>query len=210
MELFLVRHGESADNVERRIQGWRGGKLTDRGRAEARAAGQALLTRGLLALYTSDLSRAAETAGIMGTELGLAPVREAAFREIRLGPWEGRLVADVEANDGETLRAWREDGSLPPYDDIEPIGVFRDRLVEGLETVSARHHGPVAVVSHGGALSVILSHFMGLDVRRIWQMPVENGSVSRLVRSGGSFRVVSWNETLHLPPRGGAGFNALG
>lgn len=198
MEILLVRHGESIDNSARRIQGWSGSPLSERGRREASLVAERLRGCGVEALYTSDLARAKETAEIIGAGLDLAPEPIQNFREIRLGPWEGRLIEEVEKNDNEAIWKWRWDGRNPPYPEIEPIAAFRDRLMAGLESIAAKRGGNIAVVSHGGAISVMLTEIIGLPLIRIWQMPTENSSVSRVTWDGEKFFVTSYNETGHL------------
>jgi broad specificity phosphatase PhoE len=192
-----------------------------------------LRRRGVTHIYSSDLQRAAETASIIGKELSLNPVLSEAFREIRMGPWEGRLVDEVEANDGEALWKWRWDGRHPPYPDVEAVGPFLERMMkrlEGLVEECARVSSgariarderiagdlKVAIVTHGGSISVLMTHLVGLDLTRIWQMPVENGSISRVLWEGagdktrGKIQALSWNETGHLSPKSDTGFNSLG
>ncbi|MEK8023162.1 MAG: histidine phosphatase family protein [Candidatus Hydrogenedentota bacterium] len=210
MEIFLVRHGESVDNSERRIQGWSGSSLTDHGRAEAGRVTERLRGRNIEALYTSDLQRATETAGIMGAGLDLVPRPRVEFREMHLGPWEGRLMKEVETTDSDALWKWRWDGRTPPYPDIEPIARFRDRLMSGLDSLVALHRNNVAVVSHGGAISVMLTQIIGLELIRIWQMPTENSSVSRVTHDGEKYYVTSYNETGHLGPGPVSVMNTLG
>lgn len=200
-DILLVRHGETEDNAVHRIQGWGDSALSARGREDAAAAGRVLAGKNLEALYCSDLERAAETAAIVAEKTGHVPVPIEDLREIHLGPWEGRLLKEVTAADAIAFERWRWDARVPPYPDIEPLADFRDRLVEALEAIVARHHGTVAVVSHGGAISVLLTHFIGLALLRIWQMPVLNGSISRVHWDGERFFVSSYNETAHLAPR---------
>jgi broad specificity phosphatase PhoE len=209
MEILLVRHGESVDNSERRIQGWGGSSLTDRGQAEARKTIERLRGERIEAVYASDLTRASETAGIIGDALFLEPITSPDFREIHLGPWEGRLISDVESTDGEALWKWRWDGRTPPYPEIEAIDPFCDRLMRGLEEIRAKHERAV-VVSHGGAISVILTKIVGLDVIRIWQMPTENASISRITHDGDRWYVTSFNETGHLGPAAVSVMKTLG
>lgn len=215
MDIFLVRHGESEDNREHRVQGWGGSGLTARGREDALAAAAELRSRGVTRLHSSDLRRAEETAVLIGTELSLPPVYSEAFREIRLGPWEGRLIDEVEANDGDALWKWRWDGRDPPYPDVEALGPFCDRMMKGLEEIVspqkvAEGGDKIAIVTHGGSISVLMTHLVGLGLTRIWQMPVENGSISRVQWNGRKFTALSWNETGHLLPKSTPGFNSLG
>lgn len=212
MEVLLVRHGESADNAARRVQGWGGAGLTDTGRAEAAAAATVLKNLDVRVLRTSDLRRAAETADVIATALGIEAITDPAFREMRLGDWEGKTMRQVEESSPLAIWAWRYDGRMPMVPGIESVSAVLSRVLGGLERLRADCEAlgerKAAVVSHGGALSMTLTHLVGLDCVRIWQMPTANGSISRLRWAGGRWTVVSWNETTHLPARA-EGMNAL-
>ncbi len=205
MEVLLVRHGESADNAQKRIQGWSGSGLTDRGRAEAAAVAEYLASQSISRLYSSDLRRASETAAVIGRRLGLEVEASACFREMKLGPWEGRIMREVEEEDPRGIWQWRYDGRRPAHPGIEPVGAVLARVLSGLERLriagEAMGVRRAAIVTHGGVLSITLTHLLGLDCVRIWQMPTVNGSLSRLVHDRGAWRASSWNETAHLPPR---------
>lgn len=209
MEILLVRHGESLDNVERRVQGWGGSGLSERGRLEAAAAAEYLVTHGVVRIVASDLRRASETAAILAARRGLEAEPDEAFREMKLGPWEGRTMREVEEAEPLAIWSWRYDGRRPAREGIEPVGAVLARVLGGLERIrTAPTAGRTAVVSHGGALSITLTHLLGLDCVRIWQMPTANGSISRVRWERGGWRVASWNETGHLPPRP-EGMNAI-
>ena len=95
--LLVARHGETDWNLERRWQGHAESDLTANGRAQAQALGGQLRGRGIDAIYSSDLRRARDTAGIVGGELGL-PVRvEQALREVDVGEWSGLTTDEIEA-----------------------------------------------------------------------------------------------------------------
>src|SRR3954468_24100564 len=88
--LYLVRHGETAWNRERRWQGLHPLPLTPVGEAQARAAGRRIA--GLLrpdALYSSPLPRAWQTALLIGAACGLEPVAEPDVQEVDVGSWQG-------------------------------------------------------------------------------------------------------------------------
>ena len=95
--IHLVRHGESTWNAEGRLQGQVADvPLTHRGRGQARRAAAQLAGRGVDALVTSDLVRAAQTAHEVGVATGLVPVPEPALREQALGELQGRLTRDLQ------------------------------------------------------------------------------------------------------------------
>jgi len=97
--ILLARHGETDANVEPiRFQGRTDTPLNERGREQAHELAQVIARdHTVAALYSSDLSRARETAEIVGAAIGL-PVREdARFAESYRGDWEGRYFHEIEA-----------------------------------------------------------------------------------------------------------------
>src|SRR4051794_35120525 len=103
--LVLVRHGESTDNAQRRLQGQADPSLSETGRAQARALRDALPR--FEQVVTSDLVRASETAALLGYPDAR---RDERWREIALGEWQGRSLADFE---DETAYSWRG-GAITP------------------------------------------------------------------------------------------------
>src|ERR1700754_1917632 len=99
--LILVRHGQSTHNAQARLQGQADPPLSDAGRAEAELLRPALPALDNDRVVTSDLKRAVETAELLGHS---GARRDPRFREIDVGAWEGRSLADFPAGP-ET--AWR-------------------------------------------------------------------------------------------------------
>src|SRR5712691_6348769 len=87
--LLLVRHGETDWNAEHRWQGHADVPLNARGRKQAKALAEELAPQGVDAIYTSDLSRARDTAAIVGERLGVPVVLDPDLREIDVGSREG-------------------------------------------------------------------------------------------------------------------------
>src|SRR6476661_9887592 len=87
--LLLVRHGETDWNADGRLQGHTDRPLSDFGRRQARQLAEELAEEKLDAIYASDLSRARETAEIVGVRLGLGVVIDPGLREKDWGTWEG-------------------------------------------------------------------------------------------------------------------------
>src|SRR5437868_5329919 len=95
--LFLVRHGESTWNWERRVQGQHDPPLSKRGRQQARELAAKLAGHPLAGFYSSDLSRARETAEPLAESLGREPALLPGLREIALGQWEGKTREELQA-----------------------------------------------------------------------------------------------------------------
>jgi broad specificity phosphatase PhoE len=154
--IWLARHGETDANAEGRVQGSIDEPLNDRGREQARALAQEVSPLGLKALYTSQLSRARETAEIVGRAIGLDPVVDERFAESWRGEWEGRLIADIKAEDPG---AWA--GSLSVEHDG---GGFRFPGGESLEEHAARVEAALADVATGPLPALVVCH--GGTIRR--------------------------------------------
>src|ERR1700704_4943984 len=109
-ELLLVRHGETDWNAEGKLQGHTDRPLNDHGRRQAQALAERLAGNSIDAVYASDLSRARETAEMVGEKLGLPVLVDPDLREKNWGNWEG-LTSDQRLHiefEGETSEAHRD------------------------------------------------------------------------------------------------------
>jgi broad specificity phosphatase PhoE len=181
--LILVRHGESTWNAEERLQGQLDPPLSDRGREQARALTAMLDGLPDERVICSDLSRARETAEL----LGLRPARfDPRWREIDVGSWAGRTAAEIDAQGGE-LTNWRGGPRRAP--DGEARGAFAARVSGAVDELIA-DGGPWVVISHGGCIRVATAHLTGADHLRLGSPPnasttvFETGSRSRLLVYG--------------------------
>jgi broad specificity phosphatase PhoE len=157
--IVLVRHGETNDNVDPlRFQGFTDTPLNDTGRAQAREVAQRLAEREPAgrSLWTSDLSRARETASIIGERLGLQPWTDARLREASRGRWEGHTFAEIERDEPGLYAAWREAPAQWRFPDGESLLEQQQRVTEALTEIHAGAELPALVVCHGGSIRVML------------------------------------------------------
>jgi 2,3-bisphosphoglycerate-dependent phosphoglycerate mutase len=176
--ILLARHGETDDNREPiRIQGSRDTPLNDTGRAQAAELARAVSGRGIASLYCSHLSRARETAEIVGRQLDLEPVVDPRLAEADRGRLEGRLWQDVAAEDPELYAAWRAAGDSFRFPGGESLHEQADRVSAALDDVRRAGRLPALVVCHGGSIRVVLCGLnrRGLDAFHEWHVP--NGAV---------------------------------
>jgi phosphoserine phosphatase len=108
MRVYVARHGETDWNHEGRYQGQLESALTDLGRRQAEALGDALAESAAARVISSPLARCVDTARPIADRLGVAVETDARLLEIAHGAWEGRLRDDIERTDGERMRAWRD------------------------------------------------------------------------------------------------------
>jgi broad specificity phosphatase PhoE len=146
--LLLVRHGETAWNAERRWQGHADVPLNERGREQAAALAESLAGERIDAIYTSDLSRARDTADIVGARIGVPVVVIGDLREVDVGPIEG-----MTADEARAFPEWQG----------ESREAHSARVLGALDRIAAVHPGQrVLVVTHGGSMRRVHEH-LGLE-----------------------------------------------
>ena len=181
MTILLARHGETDDNIEPiRIQGRRDTPLNDTGRAQAAELAERVAGEGIASLWSSQLSRARETAEIVGARLGLEPVIDERLAEGDRGELEGRYWRDVAREDPELYAAWRRAGEAFRFPGGESLREQMDRTLAALADVRAAGPLPALVVAHGGSIRVVRCSEdpRGLDAFHDWEVP--NVAVVRL------------------------------
>jgi probable phosphoglycerate mutase len=197
--LIAVRHGETAWNVDTRIQGQLDIGLNATGLRQARRLGRALREESVAAIYASDLSRAWQTAQAVGDVHGLAVQPDVRLRERAFGLFEGRTFADIEAELPEQARRWRtRDPEFTP-DGGESLLAFRSRVTAVAADLAARHPGELVVlVAHGGVMDVLYRAATGQELQapRTWHLG--NAAINRLLWTPQGLTLVGWGDVGHL------------
>jgi broad specificity phosphatase PhoE len=157
--ISMIRHGETAWNVNGRLQGHAAVPLNDEGRRQAALLAEHLYPKAaeITAIYSSDLSRTRETAEIIAARLGKTVLLDPRLREIDLGEWQGLTYDEVTAWDGDRLKAVQADSFGKQRPGGESFGQVADRAVQVIEEIiHAQRNGHVLVVSHGGTIRSVL------------------------------------------------------
>jgi broad specificity phosphatase PhoE len=174
--ILLARHGETDDNIPPlRFQGSRDTPLNATGREQAHALAERVAREhpDVRTLYSSQLSRARETAEIVGAKIGLQPVLDARFAESYRGEWEGFLFPEIEERDPEGFAAFRRAGPDFRFPGGESMQEHQDRVMAALDEVRAGA-SPALVVCHGGTIRVALCAVHGVGLDRFWSFEVPN------------------------------------
>ncbi len=172
--LFLARHGETDDNLEPiRVQGITDTPLNDTGRQQAAQLAERVEPLEIASLWSSDLSRARETAEIVGNRIGLEPQLDPRLREANRGRWEGHRFIDIEREEPELYAAWLRAGESFRFPDGESLLEQQERVLDALEDVRQTAQPPPLVVCHGGAIRVVLCSrdSRGLDAFHDFDVP---------------------------------------
>lgn len=198
--IYLIRHGEAEGNLYRRAQGHWDGRLTDLGRKQLDALEERFRDIRLDEVWSSDLSRARETAQALLRHRDLTLNVTPRLREICMGVWEGQPWGELEHRWPEQLRAFNTDPARWSVPGSEDFYAAQVRITAAVTEIAARNDGrTVAVVSHGMILKIFLMGLLGVrsgDPNTM--MHGDNTSVSLLEYENGAFRVVFYNDNSHL------------
>ncbi len=179
--VFLTRHGETDWNVAGRWQGHTDVPLNETGRAQALRVADALRQAGLSGVVSSDLSRARETAQIVGMSLGIeVSYLDADLRERMFGIFEGLTRDQCERLHPAAWRAWvEEQRPAPGVERPEAVAVRVLAAIGRAAGRIARDDSPVLLVTHGGALRAAVRAATGT-----LPGPIANGAIWRIEWDG--------------------------
>lgn len=178
--LYLVRHGETQWNRERRMQGRLDSSLTEEGRSHARTNGALLARERVESLLVSPLGRTRETAELIRSELDVPIAFDTGLVERHCGAWEGLTITEIEQRFPDEWAARQRD----PFHHRPPGGEnlpdMLKRIAPVAERLRASPDSRVAIVSHGISGRVLLTHFLGLIPAVADQVRQPNDLVYRL------------------------------
>ncbi|MTH45027.1 2,3-diphosphoglycerate-dependent phosphoglycerate mutase GpmB [Intestinirhabdus alba] len=191
LQVYLVRHGETQWNAERRIQGQSDSPLTATGERQAMLVGARVRTLGITHVISSDLGRTRRTAEIIADACGCDITFDARLRELDMGVLEKRHIDSLTPEE----EGWRRrlvdgtaDGRIPGGESMRELG---ERVHAALASCLALPAGSrPLLVSHGIALGCLVSTILGLPAWAERRLRLRNCSVSR----------VDYQESLWLAP----------
>ena len=210
-DLILVRHGETAWNRERRIQGQLDTPLNDEGQRQAEAAARRLAAdrprfrldepgREVL-IVSSDLLRCRQTADPIASAMRLPVSQDARLRERHYGRFQTHTYAEVQRDMAADWARWLSGDPDFNVDGGESLRTFAARVEEVLVELATRHAGAtLVVVTHGGVLDIAYRLCQRLPLTAPRDFPLLNASLNRIRWDGTRFEVIDWGEVSHWQP----------
>lgn len=206
-KIIMVRHGQTAWNLNGRFMGQLNIPLDETGLSQAALVAQRLRALRPEAIYASDLQRAWQTAQAIhramtaDTSDGAVPeiIPEPRLREMSFGDWQGLTYAEIQVKYPEGAKAWESDlGSFCPPGG-ESLAQMARRVKEALEEILRRYvDQTVLVVAHGGTLQTLITLATGQTADKMWQFPLKNTSVSEIEFYSNERLITLLNDTCHL------------
>jgi probable phosphoglycerate mutase len=197
--ILAIRHGETAWNVDTRIQGQLDIGLNDTGLWQAQRVGQALAEETLDAIYSSDLQRAMATAQAIAQATATPLHPELGLRERHFGHLQGQTWADIEQHWPEDARLWRSRDPHWAPQGGESLTVLRQRIADTVDRLASRHLGQhIVLVAHGGVMDALYRLATGQDIQtpRTWHLG--NAAINRLLWTPQGLSLIGWGDVSHL------------
>ena len=183
--LWLVRHGITAWNSARRLCGNQDIPLSEEGQMQADWVALQLSSLHLSTIYTSDLSRAVQTAECISRQSSSAVsvISSAAWREISFGDWEGLTYLQIAEQFPQYLSFFTDPMQCtPPHG--EPFSTLLQRVKDAfgllVQAMAGNTMGDMVLVSHGGPLRVLLCWLLSLPFEQQWRLCIDHGSLSAI------------------------------
>jgi broad specificity phosphatase PhoE len=198
--VIFVRHGQSESNLAKVFTGQNEVSLTALGREQAQNTARFLKDYPIDAIYSSDLSRAVETAEPTARMHGLEICPCEGLREVFAGEWEGRPYAELEERYAESYGKWINDMGHACPDGGESVLHLYDRVTETVDRLVERHRGGcIALFSHATPTRAMGCRWFNVPPEQMSQIKrIPNASVSVAeYRDDGSIHVLLYGYDEH-------------
>ena len=198
-KLYLVRHGQSEWNYQKKVQGQQDTILTEQGRIQAKKLGHRLKKENIDAIYSSDLKRAYETANIIGKEINLEVTPVESFREIAFGHWEGKNIDYLNKSNEKEHLIWLKEPHKFKMEGAETLHEIQKRAMMGVNLILDKNPGKnILIVSHGTTLKTIILGLLDMEIKYYNKLTLGNVSLT-VVEFRDYNRVLKLlNDTCHL------------
>ena len=202
MEIYIVRHGETVWNKERRLQGHTNIPLSEYGRELAKKTGEALKNVRIDRIYSSPLDRAYETAVLIRGKRDIEIVKDDRILELNFGRYEGETVEKLQMDETTTFRYFFSQPELYRPDETGEsltelcarAGDFMKNEIEPGEAVWER----VMIVAHGAMNKALMSYIKGNEIRDFWSGGLQkNCNVMIVELEHGTYSVKNEEKTFY-------------
>ena len=206
-DILLIRHGETAWNRMRRMQGHIDIGLNDAGQRQARSLARALQSERPAAIYASDLQRARDTAQAVADIHQLTVHIDIALRERCYGAFEGLMYDEISYHHPEAFALWQSrdpQARFPAGErEAETLEEFHQRSVDVITRIAQQHPDQrIVIVTHGGVLDCLYRAAHDLPMTSPRDFAILNAAINRLHWDGHKFRVLQWGDAAHIEADG--------
>ena len=198
-KVYVVRHGQTAWNLEEVFRGRADIPLDDTGKKEVHLAGEALKDETIHAVYSSPLSRSMETAENIAKFQNIDVTPLDAIVDISYGDWEGKPLADVQEKFPDLYELWLKEPHNVRFPNGETLQEVGSRAMEAVHRLMAQHKDEnIALVAHRVPNKVICCALIGIDYSNFWRIQQDTASTNLFVYKDDQWIVSYLNDTSYL------------
>lgn len=200
MLIYIVRHGETEWNKQKRTQGSQNVSLTDTGRKQALRLGKYLEGKSIQKIYSSDLDRAFETAKIIGDRINLVPTPSFLLREVCFGEWEGLTLDEIEEKYPGQLDKWNNNIEFksPNGESISCVARRVQSFIQQLNKDHTKRDEKILIVSHALTCKILILELLDMPIKYINRFRLDNASLSLIEFSPNRSRILFLNNICYV------------
>lgn len=200
MQVFLVRHGETLWNLQGRMQGFSDSPLTDVGIAQAAALAESLKNHSFSIIYSSDLSRAAQTAEQVALRQGKQVFLDTRLREKNLGIFQGLTQSEIAQQFPQEYTLYKTNKADYVVPQGESGKQFFDRTISFFKELPEKHVSGscILVVAHGGVLTNFFKYTQGIPLETPRHFTILNTSLNVFSYKENHWLLERWGDLSHL------------
>jgi probable phosphoglycerate mutase len=189
--IYLVRHGRTALNAQRRFRGRENPPLDAEGIVQAAAAARQLTGSGIRAVYTSPLLRSVQTAEVIARAVGIDPLSDGGLIDLDHGVWTALTAEEAAEAEPEAFSLFLREPQQALVPGGESMEAVEHRMLGALTQMAESLHGCAAAVSHEIPIRLVIARLAGIEGPAFWDVELSTGSVTRLDCDEGTFSLPS-------------------
>ena len=199
LNLIFIRHGETPYNLEGRAIGDNPVGLNARGRLQALRAAEAIASLGPVALYTSPLPRALETATIISQRLSVQVCPQDNLKVVNIGLLDGLPQDEMWQQYTDFMRTWTNDASTVIMPGGESVLQVQKRAWDTIEEIKGLHpKDNMAVVSHSFTIAALVCQLLEIPLSNFQRLRLDLASITLMETGQDSTTLVRYNDQCHL------------
>ncbi len=194
---YIIRHGKTIWNTQRRTQGQKNSELTEQGIEHAKQFSQKIAHMHIDEVYSSDLKRAYETAKIIRPSSQIYLVKD--FREINFGLWEGLTIEEIQVDYPELYLNWQTSPETVTFINGERIIDAFDRVQKAFWDIDSKHNGKhIIIVAHAMVIKLLLVGLLEAPINKIFSILQGNLAMNIIKTKDSKATIVTMNDTSYL------------
>lgn len=198
--IYLIRHGQTKSNLEKRFQGHIDSPLNNAGIKQAKKIASYSENLQINKIYSSDLSRAYCTANEIAKLKNLEVIKNKNLREGFFGDWEGQLVSDILKTDPENYNAIFNNPESAIIKNGESFPSLQKRAWNEFQKIVAleNDNSNIAIITHGATIRTIICSILGVRLNNMWNLIIDNATINCFYEIDGQFYVKYLNDSSFL------------